>query len=325
MDPRRLCLLLLLLTAFALPTAAHVTVLPLGDSITRGDYDAASPNGTWRYYLGQQLAAGGYDVDFVGSTRFPTYTRFSFDQDHDGHGGYSTGTLLSYNQAEPLRAWLTAYNPPDVVLLMIGTNDALLQVDLDTRLMNLRGIVAELRERSPGATILLAQIIPTADAGRNANQIEPFNRALPAIAAELSTPQSPIVVVDQYGGYDGARDNGPDGIHPGKTGMQRIAARWYAALAPVLVRPEPTATVPPIVLPTPAPILVPNGIGGAGDPDGDGLLEDVNGNGRYDFADVVLLFNRLDWCWAHAPWAFDYNGNGRVDFGDVVLLFNRPA
>ncbi len=103
--------------------------------------------------------------------------------------------------------------------------------------------------------------------------------------------------------------------------MQKIAARWYAALAPLLAGPGPTTTVPPIVLPTPAPIVVPGGTASAGDPNHDGLCEDVNGNGRRDFADVVLLFNRLDWCTAHAPWAFDFNGNGRVDFADVSRLF----
>lgn len=164
MHLRRLLILLLILALAILPVAAKVTVLPLGDSITRGDYEAASDNGSWRYYLGQQLATGGYDVDFVGSTTFPTYTRFTFDQDHDGHGGYTTAMLLANGETEPLKAWMAAYGPPDVVLLMIGTNDALLQVPLADRLQNLRGIVAQLRARSPGVRILLAQIIPTSDA-----------------------------------------------------------------------------------------------------------------------------------------------------------------
>lgn len=322
MDPRRLCLLLLLAVLLVAPATARVSVLPLGDSITRGDYDAASANGSYRSYLAEELVAGGFDVDFVGSTTFPTYTRFSFDQDHDGHGGYTTGMLLSYNEAEPLKAWMAAYGPPDVVLLMIGTNDALLQVDLDQRLANLRGIVAQLRGRSPNVAILLAKLPPTANALRNTQQIEPYNSALPALAQALSTDRSPIIVVDQYSGYDGVRDNGPDGIHPGRTGMQKIAARWRAALSPVLSAPAPNVTVPPVILPTPTPLVVSGGMAGASDPNGDGLSEDVNGNGRRDFADVVLLFNQLDWCSRHAPWAFDFNGNGRVDFADVVLLFN---
>ncbi len=60
------------------------------------------------------------------------------------------------------------------------------------------------------------------------------------------------------------------------------------------------------------------------DLDGDGLYEDVNGNGRQDFADVVLFFNNLEWCGASEPVeAFDINRNGRIDFADVVALFNR--
>ena len=53
------------------------------------------------------------------------------------------------------------------------------------------------------------------------------------------------------------------------------------------------------------------------------VSEDVNGNGRKDFADVVLYFNQMTWIAANEPVsAFDYNGNGRIDFADVVWLFN---
>ncbi len=59
------------------------------------------------------------------------------------------------------------------------------------------------------------------------------------------------------------------------------------------------------------------------DPNGDGRYEDVNGNGRADFADVVLLFNELTWVAANEPVAaFDFNANNRIDFADVVELFN---
>ena len=53
------------------------------------------------------------------------------------------------------------------------------------------------------------------------------------------------------------------------------------------------------------------------------MYEDVNGNGRKDFADVVLYFNQMAWIAANEPLtAFDYNDNGRIDFADVVRLFN---
>jgi beta propeller repeat protein len=61
-----------------------------------------------------------------------------------------------------------------------------------------------------------------------------------------------------------------------------------------------------------------------GDLNGDGTCEDVNGNGRKDFADVTLYFNQMTWIAANEPLAaFDFNGNGRIDFADVTWLFNN--
>ena len=59
------------------------------------------------------------------------------------------------------------------------------------------------------------------------------------------------------------------------------------------------------------------------DLNGDEKYEDVNGNGRKDFADVVV-FNQMTWIAANEPVAaFDNNMNGRVDFADIVRLFNN--
>ena len=78
-------------------------------------------------------------------------------------------------------------------------------------------------------------------------------------------------------------------------------------------------------LPLPFPLLpVPGGTDLPTDSDGDGLCDDVNGNNRSDFADVVLFFNQMIWIAENEPLeAFDYNGNGRIDFADVVWLFNH--
>ncbi|MDN7025300.1 PKD domain-containing protein [Methanoculleus sp. FWC-SCC1] len=60
------------------------------------------------------------------------------------------------------------------------------------------------------------------------------------------------------------------------------------------------------------------------DPDGDGLYEDLNGNGRLDFADVVAYFDNMEWIADNEPVdCFDYNGNGRIDFNDIVVLFEE--
>jgi PKD repeat protein len=60
------------------------------------------------------------------------------------------------------------------------------------------------------------------------------------------------------------------------------------------------------------------------DPDGDGLYEDLNGNGGLDLNDVVQLFKYLEWIEANEPNSlFDFNGNGRLDFADIVQLFKE--
>jgi PKD repeat protein len=70
--------------------------------------------------------------------------------------------------------------------------------------------------------------------------------------------------------------------------------------------------------------VVPIGSATPRDLDGDGKYEDVNGNGRRDFADVTIYFSQMTWIGANEPLAaFDYNGNGRIDFADVTWLFNH--
>jgi PKD repeat protein len=90
-------------------------------------------------------------------------------------------------------------------------------------------------------------------------------------------------------------------------GVERVNLDWLA------IEPAPLE-----------PAWVPGGADVPTDPDGDGIYDDVNGNGRADFADVVLYFDSMDWIGSNEPVAlFDCNENGRIDFADVVWLFDR--
>ncbi|ACL15472.1 carbohydrate-binding protein [Methanosphaerula palustris] len=243
---------------------ATVNILPLGDSITRGGTTADSPYPSYRYLLWNYLKTGGYDVNFIGSTTFPTFSSFSFDQNHEGHGGYTTGMELAGDSSDDpsakLSNWLKLYTP-DIVLLHIGTNDVIQQVPLATRLSNDAQIIDTLRADNPNVKILIAQIIPTSDSFRNTNsQLIAYNNALPALAAQKSTAQSPVIVVDQYTGYNGFSDNQYDGIHPQTSGEKKMADRWYAALVPLL---SGGTTVEPTPVPTSAPWDSPQAIPGS--------------------------------------------------------------
>ncbi len=61
------------------------------------------------------------------------------------------------------------------------------------------------------------------------------------------------------------------------------------------------------------------------DLDGDGRYEDVDGNGRREIGDAVLLVLRLDEIRAHRPIAaFDFDGDGGAGPGDALRLILGP-
>ncbi|WP_435102204.1 alkaline phosphatase PhoX [Halarchaeum sp. P4] len=58
------------------------------------------------------------------------------------------------------------------------------------------------------------------------------------------------------------------------------------------------------------------------DHDGDGLYEDVNGNGRMDYEDVNALFESFDSESVRLnKGAYDFNENGELDYDDIVDLY----
>ncbi len=62
----------------------------------------------------------------------------------------------------------------------------------------------------------------------------------------------------------------------------------------------------------------------ARDLDGDGKYEDLNGNGRMDFDDVIVLFSNMEQIQSGSHiYEFDFNKNGRIDFDDVITLFDK--
>lgn len=90
--------------------------MPLGDSITRGQVPDVSSS-LWEGYrapLYTALTAAGIAFDFVGSQSAGDTLP---DKDHEGHGG---DAITVINAA--VAGYLSA-NPPDIVVLIAGTND----------------------------------------------------------------------------------------------------------------------------------------------------------------------------------------------------------
>jgi hypothetical protein len=219
-----------------------VRIMPLGDSITGST--------CWRARLWEKLMLNGHtNFAFVGSLNTTGDCSSSYDGHNEGHGGYLVTDLVGSGQhaSEPAH-WFMSY-PADVVLVHFGTNDVWNSKPPGpasapgTILDAYTGVIAQLRLHSPNVVILVAQIIPMAPDSSTCSPnncscascsmgVVGLNGLIPAWASMNSTPGSPIIVVDQYTGFDVNADT-RDKVHPNDSGSVKMANRWYDALTPL--------------------------------------------------------------------------------------------
>jgi lysophospholipase L1-like esterase len=200
-------------------------VMPLGDSIT----------GTTCYpqLLDQSLRAEGRsNFELVGTVLNNQACDSAPFVQSEGHGGYLVVDLVgSGSHASELTSWCAA-DQADVVLMHFGTNDVWNNRPPQEILDAYTGVLAALRQVVPNVLLFVAQLIPmTPDNCAECNgRVQALNAAIPDWAAQQSTQDSPVYVVDQYSGFDTSVDTG-DGVHPNIAGSQKMADRWAQALS----------------------------------------------------------------------------------------------
>jgi lysophospholipase L1-like esterase len=221
------------------PFGVPVRLLPLGDSITQGTPSSMS----YRRPLWHDLEAVGPIFEFIGSLDShaggpPVLP--DFDVDHEGHAGWTTAHILNGRDGMgSLSDWLQAYDP-DVVLLHIGTNDLKATGNdltvVATTLGGVDQIIDVLRADVPDVCILIAQLIPT-DRAPIAARIPLLNALIPPLAAQKTTQLSPVIVVDQFTGFDAVTDT-YDGLHPNGPGERKMADRWLGVVTSIPIVPQ---------------------------------------------------------------------------------------
>ena len=219
--------------------AAQTTyrIMPLGDSITQG----SRPYDSYRRPLWHLLQNNGFtNVDFVGS--MSRNSQFDppnpdFDSNHEGHSGWRADEL-----AGQIITWATAAQP-DIVLLHAGSNDVFQWFSDESTIADLSLIIDRLRQVNPNVKILLAQIIPHNRANTPFG-VENLNAMIANLAVTKNTAQSPVIVVDQYTGFNVATDT-YDNVHPNVSGEQKLAQKWFQALMPLLTPQQPGSTATP--------------------------------------------------------------------------------
>ncbi|MBB6612797.1 T9SS type A sorting domain-containing protein [Pontibacter sp. Tf4] len=247
----RLILFLLLFTLPQLLAAQPARIMCLGNSITQGDENYAS----YRFPLWKKLVDAGAEFEFVGShnknkwgadspQQNATYKGKTFTNVNEAHWGWRTDQILQGNEddqaAGKLADWLQLYTP-DYALLHLGTNDVFQGQPNTQTIEEIKEVIRQLRGKNPVVRILLAKLIPTTRDKTASDEIVALNNLIGTLAQNLNTAASPVIVVDQYSGFDTATML-RDAAHPNDLGDQKMAETWYNAIAP-LIAPLPVTLV----------------------------------------------------------------------------------
>jgi lysophospholipase L1-like esterase len=231
---------------------AACKIMPFGDSITDG-FNADTPGG-YRVQLFHRALSDGKSITFVGSgwNGPDTVDGVAFPHNHEGHSGwtiYPAGSrdgiseCLSANQNHKCLATNSVMSEykPDIVLLMIGTNDAIDNYDMPNAPKRLGDLIDTIYSQLPSVLVVVAQPIPSrgdASKGDDTNlsaRIKTFNDAIPAVVQARADAGKHILLVDMYTPFNPSKTSLlEDQWHPNKNGYVILGDQWYSVLKPLL-------------------------------------------------------------------------------------------
>ncbi|MBR4555279.1 MAG: hypothetical protein IKO27_06765 [Ruminococcus sp.] len=220
------------------PSYKSIKLMTLGDSITDGFW----LEGGYRVFLCNKLEENGLSqyVDFVGSN----HSGACYDNDHEGYTAYAIEGF-SRVKGSGTRSGIAKKTPekikefqPDVLTLMIGTNDILSQYDLDNAGNRLESLVDSCFENLPeGAKLYLASL-PDMDANDKTyidekkftvetmdEMIASFNEKVKALVEKKQSEGKNIEFCDVHSVLTKA--DLYDGVHPSEEGYKKLADYWY--------------------------------------------------------------------------------------------------
>jgi len=211
----------------------------LGDSITFGE---GSSGGGYRVELFRKAVNAGQPLTFVGTAppNGPTTVDgVPFPRAHEGHQGFVID-VGGFSATASLSLVLDGALPvlqPQIILLMIGTNDVNGNNDLAQAPARLSRLLDKLVTSEPNALVVVAQLTPTRDPVLNA-RIETFNAALVPEIERMAASGRHVALVDLFTPFVETPDYENtlmfDRLHPNDAGYALMAGVWYEAIEALL-------------------------------------------------------------------------------------------
>jgi lysophospholipase L1-like esterase len=197
-----------------------IHLMPLGDSITWG-YPDAPVTGGYRLSLYQLLTNANYTMDFVGTQVSPA-PGLAYPN-HEGHSGYRIDQI-----DDPyFLSWVNSVPRPDIILLLIGTNDIGQDYDPTNAINRLDALISHITSDCPNAKLIVANLIPRSDTNDN-NMINTlFNPFVPGVVAKHAANGEQVYFWDLHAAI-AVTDT--DGLHPLPEGYLKIGNQWFDAI-----------------------------------------------------------------------------------------------
>ena len=211
---------------------SSLRLLPLGDSITYGQY--SSTNNGYRGPLRDELVHEGFSADFVGTLSAGTMN----DNYNEGHSG------LRIDQVDGFVGGPMGQYRPNVVTLMLGTNDMNQSYDLANAPARLGKIIDDVLSKGPDAAVLVASLVPSTDPVVEAN-IVAYNQQVPGVVQARASQGKHVAFANMSAVTTADLANT---LHPNDGGYQKIADAFNAAVqqassAGWITTPVPCASI----------------------------------------------------------------------------------
>ena len=216
-------------------------IMPFGDSITDG-YNGDTPGG-YRVELFRLAHSAGKSITFVGDlTNGPsTVDGVAFPTNHEGHSGWTIAPKSGRSGISTLVATVMPKHKPHIVLLMIGTNDAIDNYDMTNAPTRLGALIDSIYAQLPTVTIVVAQPVPSRGDGTKGDdtalsaRIKTFDDAIPAVVKSRTDAGKHILVVDMYTAFNANKAALiEDEWHPNLAGYVLLGSKWYSAIQSLL-------------------------------------------------------------------------------------------
>ncbi|MBQ9898328.1 MAG: carbohydrate binding domain-containing protein [Ruminococcus sp.] len=215
-------------------SADPVRIMPIGDSITFG----YGETGGYRKYLDYALKEKGIEFDMVGpegkdSESFVyNGTTCQYDGNHAGYSGFTI------KQQYPIPSWgenglleklqskdAVKNAQPDIVLLIIGTNDMTANRDLSACEEDLHTLVDYILGDMPEGGVIFMGSIPEFTAyGGNSTRVGNYNQTVQKVAESYGDN---VQFADVHGCLNGMADiDTADNLHPNGGGYEKMGRFW---------------------------------------------------------------------------------------------------